>query len=299
MEYVKNNVKLIDLAEPGRKIEYAGRVCYKSQDKISEDSYEKFIKGIVSRGHTSVLEHERKMFAIPAELYFEENFEELFQYQKFFNITITDDYIFISGNIRAWYDFINSWDSFNYKETQALSNLLNKDYPYLFKTYSNTFKGILYGVEAEELAEKICNSYDLQKHKSYTFEIVGSRSFTHQLVRHRTLSFSQESQRYCNYSGNKFNHSVKFIKCDAFEDDILQTIEDAYFKAIDNGAKPEDARQILPNCTATTIVVTGTLEDWVKFLFLRLDPHAQKEIREIAETILSYLPLTRKNAGYV
>lgn len=289
MEFVKNNVKLIDLAEPGKKIEYAGRVCYKSQDKISDDSYEKFIKTIVNSGHTSVLEHERKMFAIPTELYFDGNFEELFQYQKFFNFDFYEDYVFISGNIRAWYEFINTFFINIYKEAEVLSNFLSKDYPYLFKSYFVKNSGIIYGTEAE----KICK--DLSAHKAYTFEIVGSRSFTHQLVRHRTLSFSQESQRYCNYSGNKFNHSVKFIKCDAFGNDILQTIEDAYFKAIENGAKPEDARQILPNCTASTIIVTGTLDDWKKFLRLRVDSHAQKEIREIAETIMNYLHLTKND----
>lgn len=296
MEFVKNNVKLVDLAEPGRKIEYAGRVCYKSQDKISDDSYERFIKGIVNRGHTSVLEHERKMFAIPVGVFCENYaYEEMFEFEHYFNITVntsgTPSHFFVSGNIRAWYNLLNGEKSIMYQEeTKVLKNFLHKDYPYLFEVDEDVREeNILYGADAE----KICDN--LSAHKAYTFEIVGSRSFTHQIVRHRSLSFSQESQRYCNYSGNKFNHSIRFIKCDAFDDDILQTIEDAYFKAIDNGAKPEDARQILPNCAASTIVVTGTLEDWKKFLHLRVDEHAQKEIREIAETIMNYLHLTKKD----
>ena len=296
MEYVKNNVKLIDLAEPGRKIEYAGRVCYKSQDKISDESYERFIKGIVNRGHTSVLEHERKMFAVTEE-YWLKFWQHLFarsDKSRYFNITSSEDgnYVYVSGNIRAWYEFTKE-ESDDFKEDrEIISAFLAKDYPYIFNSNEAIrlpTDVVFYGAEAE----KVCN--DLTKHKAYTFEIVGSRSFTHQIVRHRSLSFSQESQRYCNYSGNKFNHSIRFIKCDAFDDDILQTIEDAYFKAIDNGAKPEDARQILPNCAASTIVVTGTLEDWKKFLHLRVDEHAQKEIREIAETIMNYLRLTKKD----
>lgn len=296
MEFVKNNVKLVDLAEPGRKIEYAGRVCYKSQDKISDESYERFIKGIVNRGHTSVLEHERKMFAIPVGVFCENYaYEEMFEFEHYFNITVntsgTPSYFFVSGNIRAWYNLLNGEKSIMYQEeTKVLKNFLHKDYPYLFEVDEDVREeSILYGADAE----KICDN--LSAHKAYTFEIVGSRSFTHQIVRHRSLSFSQESQRYCNYSGNKFNHSIRFIKCDVFDDDILQTIEDVYFKAIDNGAKPEDARQILPNCAASTIVVTGTLEDWKKFLHLRVDEHAQKEIREIAETIMNYLHLTKKD----
>lgn len=296
MEYVKNNVKLIDLAEPGRKIEYAGRVCYKSQDKISDESYERFIKGIVNRGHTSVLEHERKMFAVTEE-YWLKFWQHLFarsDKSRYFNITSSKEgnYVYVSGNIRAWYELTKE-ESDDFKEDrEIISAFLAKDYPYIFsrnEAIRLPTDVVFYGTEAE----KMCG--DLTKHKAYTFEIVGSRSFTHQIVRHRSLSFSQESQRYCNYSGNKFNHSIRFIKCDAFDDDILQTIEDAYFKAIDNGAKPEDARQILPNCAASTIVVTGTLEDWKKFLHLRVDEHAQKEIREVAESIMSYLRLTKKD----
>lgn len=293
MEYVKNNVKLIDLAEPGRKIEYAGRVCYKSQDKISEDSYERFIKGIINRGHTSVLEHERKMFAIPngkiasVELGLSRDTSSL----KYFNITAGEDYIFISGNIRAWYEVLNNN---NVDAIMPLKNFLHKDYPYIFdfdESIDPEDCGILYGAEAE----KVCN--DLSKHKAYTFEIVGTRSFTHQIVRHRTLSFSQESQRYCNYTAGKFGSSIKVIGSEVPDGagHILNQLEEVYFDLIEKGAKPEEARQILPNCTASTIVVTGTLEDWKKFLHLRVDEHAQKEIREIAETIMNYLHLTKKD----
>lgn len=300
MEYVKNNVKLIDLAEPGRKIEYAGRVCYKSQDKISDDSYERFIKGIVNRGHTSVLEHERKMFAIPVGVFCENYaYEEMFEFEHYFNITVntsgTPSHFFVSGNIRAWYNLLNGEKSIMYQEeTKVLKNFLHKDYPYLFELNEDEDvreENILYGADAE----KICDN--LSAHKAYTFEIVGSRSFTHQIVRHRTLSFSQESQRYCNYTAGKFGSSIKVIGSEVPDGagHLLNQLEELYFDLIEKGAKPEEARQILPNCTASTIVVTGTLEDWKKFLHLRVDEHAQKEIRRIAETIMNYLHLTKKD----
>lgn len=107
----------------------------------------------------------------------------------------------------------------------------------------------------------------------------------------------KKSNEIANIKVGSFNHSIKFIKSESVDENVLKVIEDAYFKAIENGAKPEDARQILPNCTASTIVVTGTLDDWKKFLHLRVDPHAQKEIREIAETIMSYLRLTKADIG--
>lgn len=300
MTLVDNSVKLIDLAEPGRKIEYAGRVCYKSQDKISDDSYERFIKGIVNRGHTSVLEHERKMFAV-AEEYWLKFWQHLFarsDKSRYFNITSSEDgnYVYVSGNIRAWYEFTKE-ESDDFKEDrEIISAFLAKDYPYIFNSNEAIHLPtdvVFYGAEAE----KMCG--DLTKHKAYTFEIVGSRSFTHQIVRHRSLSFSQESQRYCNYSSGKFGNSIRFIKDEVPKgtEELLKTIEKAYFNLMEFDNKPEDARQILPNCTASTIVVTGTFEDWKKFLHLRVDSHAQREIREIATTIMSYLRLTKADIG--
>lgn len=290
MKLEKNNVNLINLAEPGRKIEYAGRVCYKSQDKISKDSYERFIKGIVSRGHCSVLEHERKMFAIPVESF--KHFSNLTE-QKYLNVTSSKDYFFVSGNIRAWYDFLknNSTDT-----AYSIKSFLNKDYPYIFEIEENKSPvdyGLLYGIDAENVCE------DLSKHKAYTFEIVGTRSFTHQIVRHRSLSFSQESQRYCNYSMSKFGNSIRVIGSEVPDGagHLLNQLEELYFDLIEKGVKPEDARQILPNCTASTIIVTGTLDDWKKFLRLRVDEHAQREIKEIAKSIMSYLRLTKKDIG--
>ena len=301
MNLVKDSVKLIDLAEPGRKIEYAGRVCYKSQDKISEGSYERFIKGIANRGHLSVLEHERKMFAIPVNPFNEKGYEKMFGFEHYFNITVNmnenPSYFFVSGNIRAWYELLYGPKAVTYQaEADTLKNFLRKDYPYIFEIDENRTPedvGILYGAEAE----KICDNLDV--HKAYTFEIVGSRSFTHQIVRHRTLSFSQESQRYCNYTAGKFGSSIRVIGSEVPDGagHLLNQLEELYFDLIEKGAKPEEARQILPNCTASTIVVTGTIEDWKKFLHLRVDEHAQREIREIATNIMHYLHLTKSDIG--
>ena len=148
MEFVKNNVKLIDLAEPGRKIEYAGRVCYKSQDKISDDSYERFIKGIVNSGHTSVLEHERKMFAIPVDVFSEKGYEAMFEFEPYFNLTVNmnenPSYFFVSGNIRAWYELLYGPKEIIYHaEADTLKNFLHKDYPYIFEIDENRTDSIV------------------------------------------------------------------------------------------------------------------------------------------------------------
>lgn len=116
------------------------------------------------------------------------------------------------------------------------------------------------------------------------------------LEKKRKLELEMEKE-IANIKCDKFNHSVKFIASEGVDENVLKIVENSYFKAIEKGAKPEDARQILPNCTASTIVVTGTIKDWKNFLHLRVDEHAQKEIREIAKSVMSYLHLTKLDIG--
>lgn len=120
-----------------------------------------------------------------------------------------------------------------------------------------------------------------------TFHIVCDRACSHQLVRHRMASYMQMSQRYVNYSKDKFNHSVPFIipcnlknynKWEAF----CIEAEETYFDMIEHGDKAEVARSVLPNCVATSIYVRMNMRELRHFLELRLSNHAQADIRDIA-----------------
>ena len=130
-------------------------------------------------------------------------------------------------------------------------------------------------------------------HTSYTFKVITSRDITHQLVRHRVLSFSQQSQRYVNFTLDKNDGEITFIH-PRFDDDTqaykdwyneCQNIESAYNGFIDDGLPPEVARCILPNCAKTIIYITGHYLDWQHFIDLRADSHAQEEIQYIAKKI--------------
>ena len=115
---------------------------------------------------------------------------------------------------------------------------------------------------------------------------------SHQLVRHRIgHSYSQASQRYCNYSNDKFGNEVSFIIPEG--EDILPilkhsciTAEQSYFNLLECGAKPEIARSVLPNCTATEIVVTSNIRALRNLLKLRLQPDVQPEFRELMFELL-------------
>ena len=129
----------------------------------------------------------------------------------------------------------------------------------------------------------------ISEHASATFRITCDRACTHQLVRHRIAAYSQESQRYCNYT-KKEDGAISFIMPHNLpEGDSEQIIkqfmahsEKTYNTLIALGCKPEQARAVLPNCTKTEIVATLNFRSWKHFINIRKDKHAQSEIREIA-----------------
>ena len=171
-----------------RKIERAGRVCYKSEDKITETSAQKFVAVLIKHGHESVLEH------------------------------------------------------------------------------------------AQITARVVCD-----------------RGVTHEIVRHRLASYSQESTRYCNYAKGAFGSELTFIKPCFWADDsammdtwkvTMAAIETQYLKLMSSGATPEQARSILPNSLKTEIVMSMNLRAWRHFFRLRTNAASHPQMREIANMML-------------
>ena len=134
------------------------------------------------------------------------------------------------------------------------------------------------------------------EHEKITVRIVCDRGVSHEIVRHRIASYSQESTRYCNYSGNKFGRELTLIKPCFWNEDsseyqlwiqTMHIIEDTYNKLIDGGAKPEESRSILPNSLKTEIVVTMNLREWRHFFKLRTSARAHPQMREISIPLLN------------
>ena len=130
-----------------------------------------------------------------------------------------------------------------------------------------------------------------------TFRFVGDRNFLAQLSRHRLLSLAVESARYCNYSKGKFNHSVSFVKPlgiiteeqEKIWEESCKKSEEAYFKLLDAGCKPETARSVLNSSLATHIIASGNIREWRHVIELRCDTHAQQDIRAIIKMALKLL----------
>lgn len=125
--------------------------------------------------------------------------------------------------------------------------------------------------------------------------IICDRGVTHEIVRHRIASYSQESTKYCNYSKNKFGNELTFIKpCFWTEDSIayslwkkqMQSAETCYLALIEAGATPEQARSVLPNSLKTEIIVTMNLREWRHFFQLRTSKRAHPQMREVAIPLL-------------
>lgn len=183
-----------------KNIERAGRTCYKSEDKITDESAKKFVKSIIKSGHHSVIEHE-----------------------------------------------------------------------------------------------------------SISVKFICDRGVTHEMVRHRIVSFSQESSRYCNYSMDKFDNQLTYIIplwsnipegkykdrfeyiCETDQEQIwfntMLKIEKNYLKLIRGGWSPQQARSILSNSLKTEIVMTCNVREWRHVFNLRTSKAAHPQIVEVMKPL--------------
>lgn len=125
------------------------------------------------------------------------------------------------------------------------------------------------------------------EHGSLTFKVRTNRAIANEIVRHRLASYSQESTRYVEYDDIEFIPGERLGK--TYAGDMLTRIEEAYKFLIEQEFKPEEARDILPNATATTLVMTMNFRELRHFLKLRLDKAAHPQIRELAGIILDIL----------
>lgn len=237
-----------------KQIELAGRTCYKSEDKITEDSAKGFVERMIKSNHTAMLEQGTVYVKAQSDIE-DTNFWIVANspYAK-----VVDDDIsnitYITTNLRA-----------------------------IIELFPTTWHGFLstYMCEPTEHHEK-----------RYTMKFTTDRGVSHELVRHRVFSFAQESTRYCNYSKDKFGNELTFIKPSWYDKDEHTTglfngqigaSETAYLLLLEKGCNPQEARQILPNALKTEICMTGFASDWKFFFDLRYygktgKPHPDMEL---------------------
>lgn len=129
------------------------------------------------------------------------------------------------------------------------------------------------------------------EHEKVTVRIICDRGVTHEIVRHRIASYSQESTRYCNYKslGIQVIEPFFFVgdeKKYRIWQEAMRACEEAYNALIEAGAVPQEARSVLPNSLKTEIVITYNLREWRHFFRLRCSKRAHPQMREIAIPLL-------------
>ncbi len=241
------------------QIERAGRICYASESKEGVTS-KNFVDKLIKSGHTSVLEH--------GTIYLQYRYDS----------TKKEDVKF--GKLNARYKNNN----------YSVSNEVTM-FPH--SLYITTNLRVL--VENKWLGDLqyLCEP-TIHHEKRYSFEVICPISVSREWNRHRTLSVSEQSTRYCNFSKNKFKNEISFIKPywyptkdrrDYYFESLIESSETEYFQLIALDAKPQEAREVLPLCTATKVFYTGFKSDWEHWLELRDSNAAHPDIRKFASFI--------------
>ena len=156
----------------------------------------------------------------------------------------------------------------------------------------------------QEMVEKAIRigHYSVVEHVSVSVDIICDRGVTHELVRHRLCSYSQESTRYCNYAADKFGRELTFIRpswvvtdpecatdtSEKYQDWLahMMVCEKAYLAMLDHGATAQEARAVLPNSLATKIAMTANLREWAHIFKLRCDLPAHPDMRQVMKMIM-------------
>lgn len=292
MKIINSQASVLVENDPIKKIEKCGRVCYKSEDKITEDSAEKFVANIIKRGHEAVLEHASFIFQVSYNVYedlrekvmFVENRYPVKMYLRF---TDSDGYI-VSGNVRAWRDF------FRFSGFPPYMNDFVESNPILFPEFKRDYPFSIEGGEwsiRQISTNDLVSTYQRLVHEDVSVKFICDRGISHEIVRHRPASFCQESTRYCNYSKDGFGGEITVIKPMSFDCSdspyriwkrSCENAETSYFDLLDEGCTPQEARDVLPNSLKTELIMTAPLMEWCHFFNLRMSPAAHPQMQEVA-----------------
>lgn len=252
MKLIKPSWEIID-QKPGlegiyEQIELAGRTCYKSTRKEGTTAKD-FVDRMIKSGHHAMLEHGTVYLKIPIK---DIDINHVIFDNKYSKITNDDNYLYISTNYR-----------------------------------------VLVENRCTDLLKYLCEPTEFHE-KRVTVKFTTSNGIMREFTRHRVMSFAVESTRYCNYSKDKFNNEITFIVPYWVDDIDMENVdnylynheytlsggavclinslfqsEQIYLKLIRDGAKPQEAREVLPLATKCDMVMTGFVSDWQNFFNLR------------------------------
>ncbi|UCD66676.1 MAG: FAD-dependent thymidylate synthase [Deltaproteobacteria bacterium] len=280
------------------RIEVCGRICYKSEDKITAESAVPFIRGIIKHGHNSVTE----MAVLTLRIFYdaESVAGQLFNLMPkyLFIDKVEKGELLVTGSVRAFRELYQANPTV--KIVKAVAEYLNNRHPLFYEDLMPE-RGLVKqeGVKVEKVPLEEVETLPadlLAKHRHIAVLFVVNRAITHEIVRHRPVSYLQESQRYCRYSQDKFGNEVTFIKPMFFKEGseeytlwekaMLDT-EQIYLKLLETSS-PQAARTVLPNSCKTELITFANLLEWLHIFKLRTSKGAEPSMREVM------IPLLRK-----
>ena len=287
MKLIKQSFKFVNqkgftLKDIYKHIEYCARISYKSQDKITDTSYEKFVNMLESRGHDRPLEF--------GTVYLSRTF------QKEDNMEWLDKYAY------------NPWSKFSFGNGSTRINGELRNTIYVTTNYR-----VIKEHHWEDDLQYLCEPTEYH-HKRYTIHMILDRGVMDEFRTHVGLSHLAESTRYCNYSKDKFGNEITFIKPDWYKGHLeptnnvcepgyetselfLQACEDAeswYLNLLKEGLTPQQARSVLPLGIKSELISCGFKDSWENFFRRRDAPDAHPMAQEIAKPMHEeFLKLTK------
>lgn len=297
MRLIKPKVEIIN-QKPGveglfKHMELCARTCYKSEDKITEDSARKFIDNvIVARGHTAMLEHGTVYLKIPYGIMYDTGY--------FSNEAIATKYI------------------------DNPYSIVQNSQIYDYWCVTSNYRVLLQNGWLDDL-QYLCEPTEYHVRR-ITVRFICDMGVAREFCRHRVFSFAQESTRYCNYSKAKFGKELNCIipcwyknmfegnsynieLCHTYDLTISEGLsrteaawiqamceaESTYFGLLTGGEPAQQARNVLPLALKTELIMTGTDEQWAGFFNLRCARDAHPQARELAIELRDRMIL----AGYI
>ena len=267
MKLIKPNFVIIK-QEPGldgmyKQIELAGRTCYKSEDKITEDSAKEFVNRMIKSSHGAMLEHGTVYLAL--------------------------DMSSRSVCFKYCYNKFSVAKSIGEAEHNTWKGFITTNLRVLIE--NNWMDDLQYLCEPTEYHER-----------RITVKFITDQGILREFTRHRVFSFAVESTRYCNYSKDKFGNEITFIEPDWLSDtreinseaynnayeifwSAMEEAEAYYMILLESGFKPQQARNVLPLATKCDLVMTGFVSDWKHFFELRDASSAHPQARELAKPL--------------
>lgn len=257
-------------------IERCGRVCYKSEDRITDDSYKKFVNMLESRGHDRPLEFGTVHLKMPWKTF-----------NNFAGFCVS----------KGFWD--SCWIKYNIdRESEDKMVYITTNYRYYKKL--GTLKPLYGYIDIEEFFTEEDNKF---YPKRYTIHFITSRGIMDEFRTHVSLSHLAESSRYCSYDKNRFGNELTFIipnwvntNCPNKEQEgpsvasiewstAMLDAEASYMNLIKMGCTAQEAREVLPLAVKSELISCGFEDAWSNFFYRRCAKDAHPMAKEIATKV--------------